>query len=52
MNASTVIVALIVAAIFVAIIVSQVRKKKQGKGSCSCGCSDCSMSGICHEKKK
>lgn len=52
MNIPTLIVALIVAALFVAIVVSEYKKKKSGKGSCSCGCSGCSMSDVCHGKDK
>ena len=44
----TLIVAAIVAAVFLAIIITGIRNKKKGKGSCSCGCSGCGMSDICH----
>ena len=49
MNLSTIIVALIVAVIFEAVLVYEIRKRK--KGSCSCGCSGCGMSEICHKNK-
>ena len=49
MNLSTIIVALFVAVIFVAVLVYEIRKRK--KGSCSCGCSGCGMSEICHKNK-
>ncbi len=52
MNFPTILVGLIVAVIFVAIIVSEIRKRKSGKGSCSCGCDGCSMSNICHKKEE
>ncbi len=52
MNAPTIVVALIVAAIFVAIVISEIKKRKSGSGSCSCGCSGCSMSDVCHGNKK
>jgi len=48
---STLIVGLIVAGIFAAIVISEIKKKKSGKGGCSCGCSGCGMSEICHSKK-
>ena len=43
MNAPTLIVAIIVATIFVAIVINEIKKRKQGKGSCSCGgsCGSC-----------
>ena len=49
MNPATVIIAVIVAVIFVAIIVNEIKRRKSGKGSCSCGCSGCSMEGKCHK---
>lgn len=48
---STLLIGLVVAGVFVAIVVRGVRNRKQGKSSCSCGCSGCSMSEICHSKK-
>ncbi len=52
MNTATVIVASVIAVIFIAIVVCGIRNIKAGKGSCSCGCKDCSMKDICHDKKK
>ena len=45
MNASTIIVAAIVAAVFLAIVIREIRNRKKGKGSCSCGgsCDACGM---------
>jgi len=53
MNWSTFIVAAIIAVIFIAIVVSEIRKRKNGKGSCSCGssCGGCAMSDCCHPKE-
>ena len=51
MNLPTILVGSIVAIIFVAIIVSEIHKRKSGKGSCSCGCGGCGMKDICHEKE-
>ena len=51
MNLPTIIISIIVAAIFLAIVINGIIKKKNGKGGCSCGCSGCSMSEICHSKK-
>ncbi len=52
MDFPTILVGGLVAVIFVAIIVSEIRKRKSGKGSCSCGCSGCSMSDICHKEEE
>ena len=50
MNLASIIVAAVVAVIFVSIIVSAIVKKKQGKSLCSCGssCAGCAMKGACH----
>ena len=47
----TIIIASIVAVLFVLIIVGEVHKKKSGKGGCSCGgnCGACGMN--CHGDK-
>ena len=46
----TIIVASIIAFVFIAIIVNEIRKKKSGKSSCSCG-GNCGACGICHTDK-
>lgn len=51
-NLPTIIGAAVVAAVFIAIIVCEVKKRKSGKGSCSCGCSDCAMKDTCHGADK
>ncbi len=50
MNWPTIIVAAVVAAVFVAIVIGEIRKRKNGKGGCACGgsCGGCAMSGMCH----
>lgn len=48
---ATVIVASIVAAVFIAIIVTAVVNKKRGKSSCSCVCSGCANRQYCHPDK-
>ena len=48
---ATVIVASIVAAVFIAIIAVSVVNKKKGKGSCSCGCTGCANREFCHPVK-
>ena len=47
-NLATIIVGAIVFGVFIAIVISQIRKHKKG-GGCGCGCSGCSMSGTCHQ---
>ena len=49
-NIGTIVIALVVAGIVEAIIVSVVRDKKKGKSSCGCGCENCAMKGQCHTK--
>ena len=52
MNAATIVVALLVAAVFVAIVANEIHKRKSGKGFCSCGgCSSCALRGSCHKNK-
>lgn len=50
MNLPTVIGALIVFAIFAAIVGRGLYNKKHHKGGCSCGCDHCPSSGMCHPK--
>ena len=42
---TTVLVGSVIAALFVAVIISEVKKKKSGKSSCSCGgnCGACDL---------
>lgn len=50
-NIGTIIICAVLIAIVAAIIVSMVKKKKQGKSVvCNCGnCKGCPMSGSCHQ---
>ncbi|MBR4510753.1 MAG: FeoB-associated Cys-rich membrane protein [Ruminococcus sp.] len=48
-NLGTIVVTLILIGIVTAIIVKMVKDKKQGKGSCGCGCEHCAMHGKCHK---
>lgn len=50
MNIPTIIVATILAVIFVLIVVSEVKKRKNG--GCGCGCAGCKNAGVCNIKKK
>ena len=51
-NIWTIIICAVLIAIVTAIIVSMVKKKKQGKSVvCNCGnCKNCAMSGVCHKQ--
>lgn len=51
MNLPTVLISLVILAIFIAIVVSEVKKRKYG-GECGCGCSGCANAGLCHPVKK
>lgn len=48
----TIIVASVVAIIFVAIVIKGIINKKKGKSSCACGCSGCALKGKCHPQNK
>ena len=50
-NAPTVIIAVIIAVIFCAIVINGIRRRKKGEGGCGCGCSNCPSNGICHGNK-
>lgn len=43
-----VVIGVIVLAV-AAVVFFHVRAKRAGKSTCSCGCSDCAMKGICHQ---
>ena len=47
----TILVAAIVAAVFVAIVANEIKKYKKGEG-CGCGCGSCGMRDTCHSAKK
>ena len=47
-NAGTIVVGLLVLALVAALVWKQVRDKKQGKSSCSCGCGGCALRDKCH----
>ena len=52
MNAPTILIGLVVLAVFIAIIARSIHNKKRGKGGCSCGsdCGCCPGSSSCHPK--
>lgn len=51
-NLGTIIICAVLIAIVAAIIISLIKKKKQGKSMvCNCGsCKSCPMSGSCHKQ--
>lgn len=50
----TIIIATVIALVFIAIVVNGLLNKKKGKHSCSCGsgCGSCGMNGLCHSNNK
>ncbi len=50
MNLSTIIIAAVIAIVFVSIIVRGIYNRKHRKGGCGCGCGSCPNSGLCHPK--
>ncbi len=50
MNIPTIIGALIILAVFAAIVITGIRKKIKNKGGCSGGCSGCPYSGSCSDE--
>ena len=51
MTWQTIVVAVIVGIVFVAIVVRGIINKKNGKSSCSCGCNGCANKDFCHGGK-
>lgn len=51
MNLPTIIVLSVVVIAFFAIIIREIKRKKQGKSSCSCGCTGCAFRDSCNNKK-
>jgi hypothetical protein len=49
-NIGTIIVAIVLAGLLALLIVTLIRRKKQGKSSCSCGCASCPHSEKCHSQ--
>ncbi len=46
----TIIISAIIGILVIAIIVSEIKKRKNGKGGCSCGCSTCALKDKCHKE--
>lgn len=50
-NWSTLVIGAALLAVVAAVVIHLVRARRQGKSSCSCGCSGCPMSDRCHEHR-
>ena len=50
MNLPTIIVASVIAIVFIIIVAGEIKKRKNGKGCCSCA--GCAMAETCHNKKE
>ena len=50
LNLPTIIITALIAVIFLAIVITEIRNRKKGKHSCSCGgsCGSCGMDCSCH----
>ncbi|MEQ2457085.1 FeoB-associated Cys-rich membrane protein [Flavonifractor hominis] len=53
MNLPTLLIALAVLAVFVAIVARGIHNRRAGRSSCSCGgsCGHCGCGELCHPKK-
>jgi hypothetical protein len=49
-NIGTILVCLVLLVIVGLVVGKMIKDKRQGKSSCSCGCSNCGMQGHCHGK--
>lgn len=50
-NFATFVIASVIAIIFFSIVIKGILNIKNGKTSCSCGCSGCASKDICHKKQ-
>jgi hypothetical protein len=48
----TVIAALVLLAVIIAVVISLARDKKAGRSTCGANCAHCAMAGSCHNAKK
>jgi hypothetical protein len=51
-NLATIIISALLVGVVVGIIVGLIKKKKSGKGGCSCGCDSCPSASSCREKPR
>ena len=47
-NLATILISAFLLAFCIGIVIKSRRDRKKGKTSCGCGCSGCSMNGMCH----
>ena len=52
MNLPTSVILAIILYLFIRIVAGEIKKKKEGKTSCGCGCSGCAMADKCHAEKR
>ena len=52
LNLPTILIAALIAAVFIAIVVKSIRDKKAGKHGCGCGCEGCGSCNACHPDEK
>ena len=52
MNLPTIVIGLIVALLFIAVLVKLIRDRASGKGSCGTDCGRCPEYSLCHIEKK
>ncbi len=50
MNLPTIIVLGIIVAVFIAIVIYQIKNRKEGKCPCGGSCSGCALNGTCHKE--
>ncbi len=48
MNLPSIIIALVIAAVFAAIVAKGISNRNRGKSSCACGCDACAGRSLCH----
>lgn len=51
-NLATILISAFLLALCIGIVIKSRRDRKKGKTSCGCGCSGCSMNGMCHPQNK
>lgn len=49
-NAATIIICALLISAVIAVTAIMIKRKKSGKTSCGCSCSDCPMKGNCEKK--
>lgn len=47
----TIIIASLIAIVFLAIVIKEIKDKLNGKSSCGCSCGGCALKDTCHQQK-